>query len=249
MKKVTFLSFLLVLIYGIVFGQDQYIFPYGSGPNKMFIKEIIQLTGKDKPKICYLPTASGDSQRSIIRWYELVSDLSVEPYVQRVWISSYNQKESFEERLLDMDAIVVGGGNTLNMIAIWKAQGIDTVLHKALNKGIVLAGGSAGSLCWFDNGTTDSRPKELTVVEGLGFLPFSHCPHYDSEEYRRPLYHKNIKNGIFKPGYAMDNNSGIIFKNGEPFKVVSIGEEYNCYFVSLQDGEIIEEKLKSTILK
>lgn len=229
--------------------QDQYIFPFGGGQNKFFIKEIIKLTGKERPRICYLPTASGDSEEGIIRFYDLVSDLSVEPHVQKVWISSYNQKESFEEVLLSMDAIYVGGGNTLNMMAIWKAQGIDVVLKKALEKGIVLAGGSAGSLCWFENGTTDSRPKELSVVEGLGFLPFSHSPHYHSEEYRQPLYHKNIANGIFKAGYAMDDYSGIIFKNGKPFKVVSLGEEYNCYFVSVKEGKVVEEKLKAEILK
>ncbi|MBK8505473.1 MAG: peptidase E [Saprospiraceae bacterium] len=239
----------IYLFFGNAFGQDQYIFPFGSGPNKLFIREIIDLTGKERPKICFLPTASGDSERNIIRWYELVSDLSVEPSVQRVWINSYDQKVSFEETLLSMDAIVVGGGNTLNMMAIWKAQGIDTVLKKALERGIVLAGGSAGSLCWFENGTTDSRPIELSVVEGLGFLPFSHCPHYDSEENRRPLYHKNIKSGLFKPGYAMDNNAGIIFKNGKPLKVVSIEEKDNCYFVSMKGGKIAEERLESTILK
>lgn len=249
MRKGILFSLLSMMIITAVDGQDQYIFPFGSGPNKLFINEIIKLTGKERPKICFLPTASGDSERNIIRWYELVHDLSVEPSVQRVWISSYSQKVSFEETLLGMDAIVVGGGNTLNMIAIWKAQGIDTVLQNAIEKGIVLAGGSAGSLCWFDNGTTDSRPVELTVVEGLGFLPYSHCPHYDSEEFRRPLYHKNIKNGIFKAGYAMDNNAGIIFKNGKPFKVVSIDEKYNSYFVSLKDGEVLEEKLESVILK
>jgi len=249
MKKLIILCLLFVISTGIAFGQDQYIFPYGGGQNKLFIKEIIKLTGKERPKICYLPTASGDSERSIIRWYDLVHDLPVEPSVQRVWISSYRQKESFEEVLLSMDAILVGGGNTLNMIAIWKAQGIDIVLKKALEKGIVLAGGSAGSLCWFDNGTTDSRPKELSVVEGLGFLPFSHSPHYDSEEYRRPLYQKNIKNGIFKAGYAMDNYSGIIFKNGKPFKVVSLDEKRNCYFVSLKNGKVVEEKLEAVIIK
>ena len=249
MKKLILLSIFSILMTGTTLAQDQYIFPSGNGPNKLFIKEIIKLTGKERPKICYLPTASGDSERSIIRWYDLVHDLSVEPYIQRVWISSYNQKVSFEEVLMSMDAIIVGGGNTLNMMAIWKAQGIDVVLKKALEKGIVLAGGSAGSLCWFDNGTTDSRPIELSVVQGLGFLPFSHSPHYDSEEYRRPLYHKNIKNGIFKSGYAMDNNAGIIFKNGKPFKVVSLDEKHNNYFVSLKDGKVVEEKLKSIILK
>ena len=249
MKKSIYLVIIYSILNGLSFGQDQFIFPYGSGPNKLFIQEIIKLTGKERPKICFLPTASGDSHASIIRWYELVHDLPLEPYVQRVWISSYSQKISFEESLLSMDGIVVGGGNTLNMIAIWRAQGIDTILAKALRNGIILAGGSAGSLCWFDNGTTDSRPIELSVVEGLGFLPFSHCPHYDAEEFRRPLYHKNIKNGIFQPGYAMDNHSGIIFKNGEVFKVVSIDEKHHCYFVSLKDGEIVEEKLESVILK
>lgn len=249
MKKVIVLSVLSFFMITLVFSQDQYIFPYGSGPSKAFLKEIINLTGKEKPRICYLPTASGDSERSIIRWYESVRDLSVEPYVQKVWISSYSQKYTFEEFLLSMDAIVVGGGNTLNMMAIWKAQGIDKVLKKALEKGIVMAGGSAGSLCWFDNGTTDSRPIELSVVEGLGFLPYSHSPHYDGEEFRRPLYEKNIKNGIFKAGYAMDNRAGIIFKNGKPFKVVSMGEERNCYYVSLVNGEVVEEKLDKIILK
>ena len=249
MKKNVLLFIVTIFFNGIVFGQDQYIFPFGSGPNKLFMNEIIKLTGKERPKICFLPTASGDSERSIISWYQLVHDLPVEPYVQRVWISSYSQNVSFEETLLNMDAIIVGGGNTLNMMAIWKAQGIDTVLRKALEKGIILAGGSAGSLCWFDNGTTDSRPIELSVVEGLGFLPFSHSPHYDAEEYRRPLFHENIKNGIFKSGYAMDNNSGIIFKNGKPFKVVSIDEKYNSYFVSMKDGKVVEEKLQSIILE
>lgn len=249
MKKIVILFIISIFANGILMGQDQYIFPFGSGPNKLFIKEIIKLTGKERPKICYLPTASGDSERNIIRWFQLVNDLSVEPSVQRVWISSYNQSVSFEDVLLDVDAIVVGGGNTLNMMAIWKAQGIDLVLKKALEKGIILAGGSAGSLCWFDNGTTDSRPIKLSVVEGLGFLPFSHSPHYDGEKHRRPLYHKNIQNGIFKSGYAMDNNAGIIFKNGKPFKVVSIDEKYNSYFVSMKNGKVVEEKLQAVILK
>tara|TARA_R110000796_G_scaffold252631_1_gene389195 strand:- start:77109 stop:77867 length:759 start_codon:yes stop_codon:yes gene_type:complete len=252
MKKITFLYLFCLFLVTNTYSQDQYIFPFGSfggGPGKLFIKEIIKLTGKERPKICFLPTASGDRESSIINWYELVHDLSVEPSVQKVWISSYRQKISFEEALLNVDAIIVGGGNTLNMMAIWKAQGIDTILKKALEKGIVLAGGSAGSLCWFENGTTDSRPIELSVVEGLGFLPFSHCPHYDSEEYRRPLYHKNIENGIFKAGYAMDNNAGIIFKNGKPFKVVSIDEDHNCYFVSMKDGKVVEEKLDAVVLE
>lgn len=249
MRKFILVQFLIMLTIGTSFAQDQYIFPCGSGLSDAFLMEIVKLTGKERPKICFLPTASGDSERRIISWYEQVHDLPIEPYVQGVWISSYRQDKTFEEVLLDMDAIIVGGGNTLNMIAIWKAQGIDVVLKKALEKGIILAGGSAGSLCWFENGTTDSRPKELSVVEGLGFLPYSHSPHYDKEEYRRPLYEKNIANGIFKAGYAMDNQAGIIFKNGKPWKVLSMGKEHNCYFVSLKNGKVVEEKLDAIILE
>lgn len=249
MKRIAFMTLIFIFSTGILNAQDQYIFPYGGGLNKLFVKEIIKLTGKERPKICYLPTASGDSERNIIRFYELMHDLSVEPSVQKVWISSSSQKKTFEEVLLNVDAIIVGGGNTLNMMAIWKVQGIDIVLKKALEKGIIMAGGSAGSLCWFENGTTDSRPKELTVVKGLGFLPFSHSPHYASEENRRPKFHENIAKGIFQAGYGMDNYAGIIFKNGKPHKVVSLGEEYNSYYVSIKNGKVFEEKLEAVILK
>lgn len=232
--------------------QDQYIFPYGGGSSEAFtpfMKEAIQLTGKEKPRVCYLPTASGDNERGIITWYERMRGLNAMPFHQNVWISSYNQQETFEEVLLSMDIIFVGGGNTLNMMAIWQAQGIDLVLKKALEQGIVLMGASAGSLCWFENGTTDSRPKELSVVEGLGFLPFSHSPHYDSEKMRRPLYESNIEKGIFRDGYAMDNRAGIIFRNGKPYRVVSTSEEAKVYFVSLKNGKVLEEVLEAEILQ
>ena len=114
-----------------------------------------------------------------------------------------------------MGAIVVGGGNTLNMLAIWRAQGIDTELKKAYHKGVVMAGGSAGSLCWFNAGTTDSRPKELSIVEGMSFINKSHCPHYNSETSRRPLYHTNILSGKLTDGYACDDRSAIHFINEE----------------------------------
>jgi len=96
MKKIILLFLVSAFISVTAFSQDQYIFPSGNGPNKLFMKEIIKLTGKERPKICFLPTASGDSERGITRWLNLVNDLSVDPYVQLVWISSYKQKVSFE---------------------------------------------------------------------------------------------------------------------------------------------------------
>jgi dipeptidase E len=147
-----------------------------------------------------------------------------------------------------MDGIFVGGGNTLNMIAIWKAQGVDQVLRRAWEKGIVLSGGSAGGLCWFEQGTTDSRPKEITKVECLGFLKASHCPHYDSEPTRRPRYHAYIRSKEFKAGYACDDEAAIYFENDEVKKVVSLRDDSNAYYVYEENGEVKEKKFGKEIL-
>lgn len=238
----------------ITFGQtsdtsNRKLFIYGGEVTKEFIKHTAQLTGKQKPKICFMPTAAADNVYYINYWYELCSELEVEPHVLEVWINSPNQKESWEEILTKMDAIIVGGGNTLNMIAIWRAQEIDLALRKAYDQGVVLAGGSAGSLCWFDSGTTDSRPKDLTLIEGLGFLKFSHCPHYNSEESRRPLYHANILTGKLGNGYACDDKAGILFINGKLSNGVSIDNDSHSYYVFKKNGEIVEEEIESKIIK
>lgn len=165
--------------------NEQTIFVFGGDINKSFIKYTASLTHKPKPKICYIPTASADNVYNINYWCQLCHDLSVEPHVLRVCVSSYYDKKTFEEIIMEMDAILIGGGNTLNMMAIWEAQGIDTILKKALEKGIVLAGGSAGSNCMFENGISDSRPIQLSIVSGLSLLSFSHCPHYSNGKERK----------------------------------------------------------------
>ena len=139
----------------------------GGGFGTTFIKYMAELTGKERPRLCYLPTASADRESGQLRWYQNCATLNVEPHVQTSFIASYGMEQTWEEVLLSMDGIVVSGGNTLNQQAIWKAQGIDEALRKAWDQGIVLGGASAGSLCWFEEGTTDSRPKELTKVECL----------------------------------------------------------------------------------
>ncbi len=220
----------------------------GGGMSKAFLSYLAGLTGKVKPRLCFLPTAAADDPRVALYWYQLCAGLDVHPYVQNMFISSYYMKESWEDILLSMDGIIVGGGNTLNMLAIWKAQGIDKVLHKAWEKGIILSGGSAGSLCWFEEGTTDSRPVELTKIECLGFLEGSHSPHYDAETERRPNYHNLIKSGKLKPGYAVDNNAGILFIDKEISKVVATDNNSMAYYVELKDGKIEETVLKPDII-
>lgn len=225
------------------------IFAAGAGINsKIFISYIADMTGKSNPKICHVPTATGDNPNTIVNWYSNCEGLAVRPYVMRTFINSLFTPHSFEEQLLSMDAIIVGGGNTLNMMAIWKAQGIDMALRKAYDAGIILAGGSAGSLCWFNEGSTDSRPKELTVVQGLGFLNFSHSPHYLRESGRRPLYHQLISSGTIGPGYACDDDAAMIFVNGRLRQAVSLNAQNRCYYVGYDGEKIFEQVIETEII-
>ena len=220
----------------------------GGGYGTAFIRYMAQLTGKTRPKLCYLPTASADSATGIITWYRNCAPLNVEPSHQDSFIASTRQTRTWEEVFLSVDGIVCSGGNTLNQQAIWKAQGIDVVLRQAWDRGIVLGGASAGSLCWFEEGTTDSRPKELSIVQGLGFLKGSHSPHYDAEPGRRPLYQKLVGSGQMKPGYACDNDAGIYFEDNEVRRVVSTRAGAKVYYVSVQSGKVSERVLEPEII-
>ena len=216
----------------------------GGGFRTEFIRYMAALTGKKRPRVCYLPTASADALDAAVEFYKYCAPLDVEPHVQNVFIESLTQKEGWDEVFLSMDAIVVSGGNTLNQQAIWKAQGIDVVLRQAWDRGIVLGGASAGSLCWFEEGTTDSRPKALSIVKCMGFLKGSHSPHYDAEAGRRPLYHKLIGSGEMKPGYACDNDAGIYFEDNEVKRVVTTRDGAKVYYVSAANGVVSERVME-----
>ena len=220
----------------------------GGGFGATFISFMADLTGKEKPRLCYLPTASADRESGTIRWFQNCAALDVIPSVQESFVSSYGMDQSWEDVLLSVDGIVVSGGNTLNQQAIWKAQGIDAVLRKAWDRGVVLVGASAGSLCWFEEGTTDSRPKELTKVECLGFIKGSHSPHYDAEGERRPTYQRLISSGELKPGYACDNDAGIYFEDNEVRRVVRTRRDANVYYVDMVRGRIVEERLEAEMI-
>lgn len=221
----------------------------GGNFNTAFIRYMATLTGKARPKLLFLPTASADRPAGILSWYQACAPLNVEPSVQESFIASTRQDKSWAEVLLSVDGIVASGGNTLNQQAIWKAQGIDVVLRQAWDKGIVLGGASAGSLCWFEEGTTDSRPKELSTVQCLGFLKGSHSPHYDKEPARRPLYQKLIGSGQMKPGYACDNDAGIYFEDNTVKGVLSARAGAKAYYVSVVGGKLVEKALEPAMIR
>lgn len=220
----------------------------GGGFGTAFIRYMASLTGKPRPRILYLPTASADSPAASLMFYRSCAPLDVEPFVQNTFIESLSQTQDWDEVLLSADAIVCSGGNTLNQQAIWKAQGIDVILRQAWDRGIVLGGASAGSLCWFEEGTTDSRPKALSIVKCMGFLEGSHSPHYDAEPGRRPLYQRLIASGEMKPGYACDNDAGILFEDNAVKRVVSTRAGAKAYYVSMVDGTINERVLEPEMI-
>ncbi|MGE4057112.1 MAG: Type 1 glutamine amidotransferase-like domain-containing protein, partial [Vicinamibacterales bacterium] len=142
------------------------------------------------------------------------------------------------------DIIVVGGGNTANMLAVWRVHGVDRALRSAWEHGVILTGGSAGSLCWFECGTTDSfnLSRLAPLHDGLGFLPGSHCPHYDGEPQRRPLYHALISEG-FPGGYAIDDDAAMHFVGTEVADIVSGRAGAGAYRVERVDGRTVETPL------
>ena len=217
----------------------------GGGYGTPFIRYMAALTGKPRPScsISRRPRRTGQSGN-----YRLVPGVLAAQgradTCRRASSRATRRSESWDEVLLSMDGIVCSGGNTLNQQAIWKAQGIDVVLRQAWDRGIVLGGSSAGSLCWFEEGTTDSRPKALSVVKCLGFLKGSHSPHYDGEPGRRPLYHQLIGSGGMKPGYACDNDAGIYFEDNEVMRVVATRAEAKVYYVSVIDGQVVERVME-----
>ena len=216
------------------------ILAIGRGMNPMVIRHFVELTGKERPKVCLLSTASGDDKRWIKVWHELGEKFGFESYDQPMFISSFDQEKTFEEVLLSMDAIYVSGGNTLAMLAVWEVHGVDKILRKAYEQGILLGGGSAGGICWFESGLTDSRPVELTAMPALGWLKGSFAPHYLSEPGRREYYHKYILSGELHDGYGVDEPVGLLFEDEQLVNAVGSSADAEAFRVELVDGHIIE---------
>jgi dipeptidase E len=213
--------------------------------NPLLDRYILRLSNKIKPKICFIPTASGDSQGYIDRFYQFFNQESAEPSHLSLFKPPTRDLESY---IFDKDILYVGGGNTKNLMVLWREWGLHQIMKRAWESGIILAGISAGSICWFDEGVTDSLHGELTSLPCLGFLKGSNCPHYDGETNRRPSYHKLIQSGDIKDGYAADDGVALHFVDDRLYKVVSSRPHAKAYFVKLNDTQIQEEELSTEYL-
>lgn len=170
---------------------------------------VLDLTGKEIPKICFLPTASGDQTALVTRFYERFGGWPCEPSILSLFKLGQDRIDPVEH-ILKQDAIYVGGGSMRNMLAIWREHGIDDAMRTAWERGIVLAGLSAGAMCWFEGGVSMSggRPE---VVHGIGVLPGSYSVHMDGEAERLPAYEQAVGTGLLPPGFAADDSAAVIF--------------------------------------
>jgi dipeptidase E len=207
---------------------------------------LLKASNQKNPKIAFLGTATGDSSNYISLFYSSFSSLECKPSHLELFMINH---ENWQEYLLSQDIIYVGGGNTFNMLAIWKAWGVDAILKKCYEKGIILTGSSAGSVCWFSGGNSDSFSQtKLYAVNGLGFLPFSHSPHYDGEQMRRPNYQDLIQKGELDSGYGIDDYAGIHFINQKIHKVWTTDEKAGVYFVAKNKEKVVEKRLEAELI-
>ncbi len=185
---------------------------------RSLVGHVFSLSGRELPRVCFVPTATGDDASGIVRFYEVLrghAELAHLPFFP--W-----PPPDLRERVLGSDVLFIGGGNTANMLAIWRVHGFDRLLQEAWEAGVVLCGWSAGMICWFEAGVTDSFGPELAGLrDGLGFLPGSACPHYDGEKRRRPVYQRLVADG-FPAGVAADDGVGLVYRGTELEEVVSV---------------------------
>ena len=188
--------------------------------NLLLEKYILSQARSENPRVCYIPAASGDGDSYVLRFYRAFTRLECRPTDLTLFMRDVRDLESF---LLAQDVIYVAGGNTANLLAIWRVHGVDRILRRAWEEGIVLCGRSAGMNCWFEQSVTDSFDREALdgLDDGLGFLPGSCCPHYDGELMRRPVYTRLVDSGELKPGYAADNGVGLVFDGTDFVEAVS----------------------------
>jgi dipeptidase E len=226
----------------VAFGGGGFV----SGTAGPLVDYVLGLAGRPRPRVCFLPTGGGDTVAYVAAFYRaalrrdcLPTDL---PLFER-------DDEDVRAKLLAQDVIWVGGGNTANMLAVWRVHGVDRVLREAWEAGVVLAGSSAGMICWFEASITDSfGPRLAPLHDGLGFLPGSACPHYDGEDRRRPVYREAVAAG-FPAGYAADDQVALRFDGTTLVDCVSAREGAVAWRVEAVAGDVVERALRTRRLK
>jgi len=208
--------------------------------NLRLVGYFLRQTGKKNPKVCFIGTAGGDAESYRLRFYAGFGRFGCRTSDLPLFARTPRNLESF---VLAHDAIFVGGGNTRSMLAVWRDWGLDGHLRTAWERGILLGGVSAGAICWFEQGITDSVAGPLTSIDGLGWLPGSCCPHYDSEPLRRPSFRRMVSNGTVVEGVAADDFAALHYVDGKLLRAVSGRRGAGAYRLKRSGARAIEKRL------
>ena len=203
-------------------------------------KFIISLANKNRPKICFIPTASGDNDLYKLNFYRAFSKLNC----RTSHIDLFSRTENLEEKVFKQDIIYVGGGNTKSMIAVWKEWDLHKILIKAYKNGIVMSGVSAGAICWFEKGITDSFAGKLEIIDCLGIIKGAACPHFDEEKEREPYVNELIKKNIIKSCICIEGNCALHIKDDVMFSSINFGRGKKSLIVKKQDSKLQKEYFK-----
>ncbi|MFZ6747733.1 Type 1 glutamine amidotransferase-like domain-containing protein [Undibacterium sp. Ren11W] len=189
---------------------------FSCGTEPGLDRYLLAQTGVEYPRIGFVPTASAEDPAYIIKFYQRFSTLSCQPSHLRF----FDRTPDLLAWALAQDVIFVGGGNTKSMLAVWQAWGFDEILRQAMQQGVLLAGISAGAICWFESGVTDSNAGQLGPIDALGFLPGSCCPHYSDDAERKPAFERMLMQGDISEGIAIDDGVAVHFVDGKLTRIV-----------------------------
>ena len=214
---------------------------FGRNPNQPIIeKYIIDQSLAEKPNICFIPTASAEDKAYTVNFYTAFSKLNCTPS----HINFFQRTPRLDSIINKQDIIYVGGGNTKSMLAVWREWKLDKLLLKAHNRGVLLCGVSAGAICWFETGITDSWASNLNIMDCMGFLDGCCCPHYDGEVDRKPSVEKFIMDAKIDLCYALEDGAALHYKNKHIHTAVSFYKGANAYQVSIKNTEMHHKALK-----
>jgi peptidase E len=212
---------------------------YRDPENLALEKYVIEQAGVAEPRVAFVPTASGEPDHYVASFYAAFLKLGCRPSV----LTFFKRTPELRSFLLDQDVIYVGGGNTKTLLAVWREWGVAEILREAWERGILLTGVSAGAICWFEQGLTDSFSDELRPLDCLGLLPGSCCPHYDGEAQRRPSYHRLLASGEIAAGVAIEDWTAVHFKGTAMHRVVASKRGARAYSMRAVYGSVQEVPL------